>query len=51
MSLRNAVLATLLEGEASGYDLSKSFDAGVANFWMATPSSSTENWKRWRRRV
>ncbi|WP_433465427.1 PadR family transcriptional regulator [Spirillospora sp. CA-128828] len=37
MSLRNAVLATLLEGEASGYDLSKSFDAGVANFWMATP--------------
>ena len=37
MSLRNAVLATLLEGEASGYDLAKSFDAGVANFWMATP--------------
>jgi DNA-binding PadR family transcriptional regulator len=37
MSLRNAVLATLLEGEASGSDLAKSFDAGVANFWMATP--------------
>ncbi|TDC15634.1 PadR family transcriptional regulator, partial [Actinomadura bangladeshensis] len=37
MSLRNAVLATLLEGEASGYDLAKSFDAGAANFWMATP--------------
>lgn len=37
MSLRHAVLATLLEGEASGYDLSKSFDAGAANFWMATP--------------
>ncbi|UQA90804.1 PadR family transcriptional regulator [Streptomyces halobius] len=37
MALRNAVLAELLEGEASGYDLSKSFDASVANFWMTTP--------------
>lgn len=37
MSLRNAVMAVLLEGEASGYDLAKSFDASVANFWMATP--------------
>jgi len=30
-------LAALLEGESSGYDLAKSFDASVANFWMATP--------------
>ncbi|MVU77682.1 PadR family transcriptional regulator [Nocardia sp. ET3-3] len=37
MALRNAVLATLLEGEASGYDLAKGFDASVANFWPATP--------------
>lgn len=37
MSLRNAVLAALLEGEASGYDLAKRFDASVANFWSATP--------------
>jgi DNA-binding PadR family transcriptional regulator len=37
MSLRDAVLAALLEGESSGYDLSKGFDASVANFWMATP--------------
>ncbi|GAA4625152.1 PadR family transcriptional regulator [Actinoallomurus vinaceus] len=37
MSLRNAVLAVLLDGEASGYDLAKTFDASVANFWMATP--------------
>ena len=37
VSLRDAVLAALLEGEASGYDLAKSFDASVANFWMATP--------------
>lgn len=36
MALRNAILVTLLEGEASGYDLSKGFDASVANFWMAT---------------
>jgi DNA-binding PadR family transcriptional regulator len=37
MSLRNALLAALLEGEASGYDLAKGFDASVANFWPATP--------------
>jgi DNA-binding PadR family transcriptional regulator len=37
VSLRDAVLAALLEGEASGYDLAKGFDASVANFWMATP--------------
>jgi DNA-binding PadR family transcriptional regulator len=37
MSLRNAVLVALLEGEASGYGLAKEFDASVANFWMATP--------------
>ncbi|KAA1248325.1 PadR family transcriptional regulator [Mycobacterium simiae] len=37
MSLRDAVLAALLDGESSGYDLAKEFDASVANFWMATP--------------
>ncbi|MFE6925394.1 PadR family transcriptional regulator [Nocardia sp. NPDC057663] len=37
MALRHAVLAALMEGEASGYDLAKEFDASVANFWMATP--------------
>ncbi|WIM87736.1 PadR family transcriptional regulator [Candidatus Mycobacterium wuenschmannii] len=37
MSLRDAVLAALLAGESSGYDLAKDFDASVANFWMATP--------------
>ncbi|AGC60270.1 Transcriptional regulator [Mycobacterium liflandii 128FXT] len=37
MSLRDAVLAALLEGESSGYDLAKEFDASMANFWMATP--------------
>ncbi len=31
------MLAALLEAESSGYDLAKSFDASVANFWMATP--------------
>jgi len=30
-------MAALLEGEASGYDLAKGFDASVANFWPATP--------------
>jgi DNA-binding PadR family transcriptional regulator len=37
VALRNAVLAALLDGEASGYDLAKLFDASVANFWMASP--------------
>ncbi|MFJ8787107.1 MULTISPECIES: PadR family transcriptional regulator [unclassified Streptomyces] len=37
MALRNAVMAALLQGEASGYDLAKAFDATVADFWMSTP--------------
>lgn len=37
MALRNALLAALLDGEASGYDLAKDFDASVANFWTTTP--------------
>lgn len=31
------MLAALLDGEASGYELAKRFDVGVANFWSATP--------------
>ncbi|MBL0887407.1 PadR family transcriptional regulator [Myceligenerans sp. I2] len=30
-------MATLAKGESSGYDLAKSFDVWVANFWAATP--------------
>ena len=37
MALRDAVMAALLDGEASGYDLAKDFDASVANFWAASP--------------
>lgn len=37
MALRHAVLAALLEGEASGYELSKRFDVSAANYWAATP--------------
>ncbi|ROQ59416.1 PadR family transcriptional regulator [Streptomyces sp. 840.1] len=37
MSLKYAVLAALLEGEASGYDLAKIFDVSVADFWSTTP--------------
>jgi DNA-binding PadR family transcriptional regulator len=37
MALGHAVLVALLEGEASGYELSKRFDVSVANFWSATP--------------
>ena len=36
MALRNAIMATLAEGESSGYDLSKRFAVGVANFWTAS---------------
>ncbi|MFF5521815.1 PadR family transcriptional regulator [Streptomyces coeruleorubidus] len=37
MALHNAILAVLLDTEASGYDLAKYFDASVANFWTSTP--------------
>jgi len=37
MALRHAVLAAVLEGEVSGYQLAKRFDVSVANFWSATP--------------
>ncbi|GAA1482203.1 PadR family transcriptional regulator [Gordonia sinesedis] len=37
MSLRHAVLAALLDGEASGYALTKNFDVSVASYWYATP--------------
>jgi DNA-binding PadR family transcriptional regulator len=48
MSLRHAVMAALLEGEASGYDLAKGFDASVANFWMATPQQLYRELERMR---
>jgi DNA-binding PadR family transcriptional regulator len=36
MGLRHAVLAALLEAEATGYELSKRFNVSVANYWSAT---------------
>ena len=38
MSLKHAVLTSLLDGEASGYDLAKRMDVSVANFWYALPT-------------
>ncbi len=38
MSLRHATLASLLDGEASGYELAKRMDISVANFWHALPT-------------
>ena len=37
MALKHAILATLLDGEASGYELAKVFDVAVADFWRASP--------------
>lgn len=37
MALRHAVIAALLDGEYSGYQLAKIFDVGVSNFWYAAP--------------
>ena len=37
MSLRHAILAALLDGGASGYQLAKNFDVSVASYWFATP--------------
>lgn len=36
MSLRHAVLASLLDGQATGYDLGKRMDVSVANYWRAS---------------
>jgi len=36
MGLKHAVLAALTSEEGSGYELSKRFDASVANFWPAS---------------
>jgi DNA-binding PadR family transcriptional regulator len=36
MALRHAVLASLLDGPATGYELAKWFDAAVAHYWHAT---------------
>lgn len=38
MSLAHATLASLLDGEASGYELAKRMDISVANFWHALPT-------------
>lgn len=37
MALRHAVLAALLDGEYSGYQLAKAFDVSLSNFWYAVP--------------
>lgn len=37
MALQHAILAALASHASSGYDLAKSFDVTVANFWSATP--------------
>ena len=37
LALKHAIIASLEEQEASGYELSKRFDVSVANFWPATP--------------
>jgi DNA-binding PadR family transcriptional regulator len=36
VALRHAVLVTLLDGPATGYELAKLFDAAVAHYWHAT---------------
>lgn len=36
MSLRHAVLASLLDGEATGYELGKRMSVSVANYWHAS---------------
>jgi len=37
MALRHAVLAALLDRDASGYQLAKVFDVSVSNFWHCLP--------------
>jgi DNA-binding PadR family transcriptional regulator len=35
VSLQHALLATLLDGDATGYELAKRFDIAASNFWHA----------------
>jgi DNA-binding PadR family transcriptional regulator len=37
LALRHAVLAALLDGELSGYQLAKLFDINISNYWHALP--------------
>lgn len=37
MALQDAILAALSNGESSGYDMAKTFDVTVSNFWTASP--------------
>ena len=37
MALKHAVLASLLSGDATGYELAKRMDRSVGNFWQAIP--------------
>ena len=36
MALGHSLLAALVNGPASGYDLSKLFDSGMSDFWRAS---------------
>ena len=36
MALKHAVLAALLDGEATGYELAKRFDIATADYWSAS---------------
>ncbi len=36
MALEHAILVSLAERSASGYDLARRFDASIGNFWKAT---------------
>jgi DNA-binding PadR family transcriptional regulator len=37
VALKHAVLAALLDGEATGYELAKRFDIATADYWSASP--------------
>ena len=37
MALKHAVLAALLDGKATGYELAKRFDIATADYWSASP--------------
>jgi len=49
MSLKYAIMAVLLDGEASGYELAKRFDVSVAHFWHALPQQLYTELKRMER--
>ncbi len=46
MSLRHAILVTLADKDATGYEINKRFERGLGNFWQASHQQIYQELKR-----